>query len=759
MSDTELLALLQPIVDRVRTDVSAVKVIGGDMYRSDDALTRARLVGHISGPKIRGAYLIKPGESVCRAAVLDLDDHNKAWSWEDIASVASRLIKAGSKLGLKANAWSSSSGHGIHLWYLWDEPQDAYSVRNALSDLLTACMLKSGAGGLDKGEVEVFPKQSEVGVGAYGNQVWLPLGGVSRPLEPDFINGTLRPAPLEWVVGVCEAQGWDWKVSGDVPVVERPAQVVRVLGGVSDLAIERDEQLGEIQTMLEHITDYSYDHWLKVGFALNEATGGGSEGLSLWDEWSARGAEYVAGACASKWGSMAKRGADAPAIGLGSLRKWARDGGWTGVSDRDFQDLSVPVVGGVDKDPLTEGPAKPNYEREKSGRPLATTDNIMLALAAPTETGLILGFDEFKDELMFAKAGCAGQWQHFKDVHYNRIKCALENRGRGFKPVSRQDLRECIADQAARNAFDSAKLWLSGLQWDGVPRVSGFLEGYLGAASGAYSVAVSEYIWTALAGRVLSPGCQADMMPILVGEEGTGKSSAIRALVPGPQYACEVSFDEEDDDLARKMRGVLVAEVSELRGLGTRDEESIYAFVVRRYEKWIPKFKEFSSDFPRRVILFGTANDEEFLSKPGRRWLPFNVGLRAGRREEDLRVDLIERDREQLWAEGAARWKAGGVAWQEAERLGKAESNAFIAGHPWEDSIRRWLSDYSEVIGEKLPDGRVFLPSHAILSQAIDIKGRMTSADGRVLARCMKRLGYERAEKGLHNVRGWAKAV
>jgi len=755
--DDDLLALLQPIVERVRVDITALKEPGAGMWRSDDALTRARLLRHIHGPQVRGAYLIKPGESVVRCAVLDLDDHGRVWPWEDVAAVAARLVRAAAAVGLKANPWSSSSGHGIHLWFLWDEPQDARSVRACLDGVLRSCMLKSGAGGLEAGEVEIFPKQDRVPEGGYGNQVWLPLGGVSSALEPDMVDGTLRPVPRRWLSGVYSVGGWDWAVSESVPVLPGlPAVEPRVSREAVILDGDSSEKTDELRGMLDCVRDYSYDVWLKIGFALHEAAGGADAGLGLWDEWSARGAQYEAGACSAKWATMGRGGSGAGGtVGLGTLRHLAREGGWQPVVE--FEDISVPdVTGGADgvgRDPLVQD--QPRFERDKEGRILPTTGNIMLALARPDLTGYTLAVDTFKEALMFSRR--PGAWEPFTDVHYNRVKCALENNGKGFKPIARVEVKECVADVAVQNQFDSAQLWLEGLKWDGVRRIDNFLYDYWGAVDTEYTRAVSLYIWTALAGRVLDPGCQADMMPILVGDEGPGKTSVIRALVPSADYFCEVAFDEKDDDVARKLRGVLAVEVAELRGLGTRDEESIYAFVTRRYEKWVPKFKEFATSFPRRSILFGTTNDDAPLSKEGRRWLPFNVGARAGRGENAIRVDAIERDRDQLWAEGAARWKAGGQAWQDVMRLGPEARREFIYVHPWEEQLTAWLADYAEVVAEAGEDGRIFIPTHKIMAQGLGITGRMTGADGRQLAKVMPKLGFTRSVVGGGAVRGWCK--
>lgn len=101
----------------------------------------------------------------------------------------------------------------------------------------------------------------------------------------------------------------------------------------------------------------------------------------------------------------------------------------------------------------------------------------------------------------------------------------------------------------------------------------------------------------------------------------------MEALSPDPAFFTEISFAEKDDDLARKMRGRLVAEIGELRGLNTKELESIKAFVTRTHENWIPKYREFATQFPRRLVFVGTTNEDEFLAdKTGnRRWLPVEV--------------------------------------------------------------------------------------------------------------------------------------
>jgi len=51
--------------------------------------------------------------------------------------------------------------------------------------------------------------------------------------------------------------------------------------------------LAELRYYLDfHDPDSPYEEWVAVGMALHDATGGGPEGLALWDEWSRRGSKY-----------------------------------------------------------------------------------------------------------------------------------------------------------------------------------------------------------------------------------------------------------------------------------------------------------------------------------------------------------------------------------------------------------------------------------------------------------------------------------
>lgn len=338
-----------------------------------------------------------------------------------------------------------------------------------------------------------------------------------------------------------------------------------------------------------------------------------------------------------------------------------------GIRNDDFEDLTSIEVA----EPLP----LPAFERDKWGRIEATISNAAKAVVRPDFVDIDIRFDQFRDEIMFAPAG-SGQWRAFTDADYARLRITMEKRG--FKPVGRELIRDVVLLAADEQPFDSAITWLNGLEWDGVPRIECFYHTHFGTADTPYTRAVSMYMWTALAGRVLEPGIKADMVPILVGPQGCGKSSGVEALSPDPAFFTEISFAEKDDDLARKMRGRLVAEIGELRGLNTKELESIKAFVTRTHENWIPKYREFATQFPRRLVFVGTTNEDEFLAdKTGnRRWLPVEVSK--------VDVKAIKRDLLLLWAEAREVFqRLGGIQFREAEQLAASVHEQYTIKDAW----------------------------------------------------------------------------
>lgn len=316
--------------------------------------------------------------------------------------------------------------------------------------------------------------------------------------------------------------------------------------------------------------------------------------------------------------------------------------------------------------------------------------------------------------------------------------------------VSADCFREALDLVRSRASRDSLLEWAEARQWDGTPRIATFFAVYGGAADSPYHRAVARYLWTALAGRALVPGVKADMVPILTGPQGLMKSSLVRALAPTPDMFSELNLADDEANIGRAMRGKAVLELGELRGFGARESDELKAFITKTVDSWTPKFKEHETVRPRRCLFIGTTNQPEFLADEtgARRFLPLRV-------DRPCDPDAAARDREQLWAEAVVLFKAGGVAYSEAETLAKAEHEAFSTRDAWHEPIAAWLdrmtaaaaSGAGSIEGLSLPEGWPGVSAHDVMQKALDLPvGAMGVGPGRRVAAVLRKLGWERTD-------------
>ena len=506
---------------------------------------------------------------------------------------------------------------------------------------------------------------------------------------------------------------------------------------------QKAECLTDLADALRHpsmVLD-TYDAWVTAGQNL---AGLGDLGFELWDAASQAAPGYPGREeLEFKWGTFSGDRSD-----YRSIFARAAKGGWqqprrapdpaSVFSNAPF-DPSVPAVAPTEA--LT-------FSAAAGGAITASPANVVGALRSD-ESGIKLGTDQFKGVICI---GEKGKWRPLTDNDYMNLRVALE--ARGFKPVGPEVMNSAVALVASQNPFDSAIEWAETLKWDGVHRIDTSLSRYFGAEDSAYTRSVGAYLWTALAGRVLVPGCQADMAVIFVGMQGAGKTSAISAIAPTEDAFCEVDLTHKDETLARLMRGKLVGEIAEMKGLTGRQSDATKAFITRRTERWIPKYREFETSFARRLVFIGSANEEGLLDDPTgeRRWLPTML---TGK----VNLAALRRDRDQLWAEGVVRFQQGGIAWEEAMTLAAGEHSKFKIVDEIEESVREWLEGVEpHVPGTTLDTTPRGKKPFALVSLAagLDIrKDRFDMAMQRRLGKILKGLGYDK--KATRTRRGLAK--
>jgi predicted P-loop ATPase len=242
---------------------------------------------------------------------------------------------------------------------------------------------------------------------------------------------------------------------------------------------------------------------------------------------------------------------------------------------------------------------------------------------------------------------------------------------------------------ARRNQFDPLTEYLHSLKWDGKPRIDCWLTDYLGAPSTHYTQTVGRKALVGAVARALSPGCKNDTMPVLEGEQGTGKSTALRYLF-GDRFFIDHLPDFHSKDSFQQLQGAWCVEVAELSALTKADVKDVKQFLSRLVDKFRPPYGRMAIQVARRTVFWGTVNPEEggYLRDPtgARRFWPIETTR--------IDTDAILRDRDQLWAEAVFAFVAG-EAWHLEDEDDIADAKAEQARrrevHPWEPVLDAWL--------------------------------------------------------------------
>jgi hypothetical protein len=644
--------------------------------------------------------------------------------------------------GLSPVPFRSSGGHGIHVYFVWDEPQDAYSVRMALRAILDESVLTDGSGGVAAGQVEVFPKQNLVADSELGSGVLLPLYGQSVPLD-EFMDDALLPMERGAITTI------DWRPSAPVEALEPPTRMAASHGYSPEQYRRALWSIPNGEGDLD-----SRDEWFTILCAAKEA--GVDEADAL--EWSELHPSHDEAAFRKTWKSI-KTGEPGGTPADHLIDQAQRFGYREHVADM-FEVLGPLLDGPPTLPNLTLGaypivqalPMASFKVHPKIGMAFANLHNLTMALHNNSSVGYDIVHDKFLDEVLITEVG-RSDWRPLENADQVTIRMKLERFG--FMQIGREILRDALDHHAAEHQVDCAIEWLNGLAWDGVPRVENFMATHVGAEDSAYARAVSVYTWTALAARVLEPGCQLDMAPIWIGRQGVGKTQGLKAMVPAIEHYVEVDLGSRDTDAARMMRGALLGELAELKGLNSRDSESIKAFLTRTHERWIPKYRELPVTFPRRLLLIGTTNESEFLadSTGERRWLPITVGV-----THDVDREAIARDRAQLWAEARVMFLRGGLQYQEAERLARDVHAQHKILDAWSQRVLEWLECVDPLTG--LAPNAGPLTINDIMCGALLMQPRDLNRGNQMrMAGVLMGLGYEKARSRVGGVQAmrWVK--
>ena len=233
-----------------------------------------------------------------------------------------------------------------------------------------------------------------------------------------------------------------------------------------------------------------------------------------------------------------------------------------------------------------------------------------------------------------------------RDVDYSGVRNYIEC---VYGIVSSQKVDDALALEFEKKKFHPIREYICAQKWDGIPRVNTLLIDYFGAEDNAYTRAAIRKTLVAAVARVFEPGIKFDTALILVGEQGTYKSTFVKKL--GMEWFSDTFTTVQGKESFEQIQGAWLIEMAELSGLKKAEVESIKHYISKREDMFRPAYGRTVETYKRQCVFFGTTNNKDFLRDPtgNRRFMPIDV--RPEYVTKSVIDDLTQDEVNQIWAE------------------------------------------------------------------------------------------------------------
>ena len=338
-----------------------------------------------------------------------------------------------------------------------------------------------------------------------------------------------------------------------------------------------------------------------------------------------------------------------------------------------------------------------------SGDPLSLSRNLAGLKAALTGQGVEF---RFNTRAMRHEYREGGDWLPSTDRYESNLRERIAETyvtGQKNAPLKfgRDTWTTALLALLFEHEVDPFKDWLESLApWDGDERLDHWL-GDVFRVDDACPLAqwASTFLLLGPVWRTYRPGSKLDEMPVLIGNQGCGKSTALRWLLPPDRdewFADGLHLASDPKTRAEALLGRVIVEASEMAGSTRADLEALKAFLSRTDDGAVRlAFRHNPEPLPRRCIIAGSANDRNCLPNDptgNRRFAVVNVRATADG-AAGVRGYLDEY-REQLWAEALHAYREGRTAYlPDNLKAAQAERNESHRRRDdmLEDKLTAWL--------------------------------------------------------------------
>ena len=337
-------------------------------------------------------------------------------------------------------------------------------------------------------------------------------------------------------------------------------------------------------------------------------------------------------------------------------------------------------------------------EVDTKGKYLSTAKNVTLILRNDPELKRAFKenlFDNKKYVFRSLPWRKISEPEPLKNVDLSGLRNYIES---VYGIASVNKIEDALNLEMERNQFHPIRKYLNNLEWDGEERIETLLLDYFGAEDNDYTREAIKKTLVGAVARVFNAGVKFDLVLVLVGDQGVGKSTFFSTL--GSEWFSDSFHTMKGKEAFEQLQGAWIIEMAELSGLRQQQIEVVKHFITKQEDIFRPAFGKMVEVFPRQCVFVATTNTTDFLkdSSGNRRFMP--VDVRKDHIKKDVFSKQLKLDVDQIWAEAVK-------LYQDGEKLYLSDKSSRIA--KIEQSKHSQVDERTGLISEYL---NTFLPSN-----------------------------------------------
>ena len=374
------------------------------------------------------------------------------------------------------------------------------------------------------------------------------------------------------------------------------------------------------------------------------------------------------------------------------------------------------------------------------------TANVYEQLTETDRWSKVFAFDEFNNtEMVISKPPWqTGDPRYFKprplkDTDYTHTQIWLQ---KNWANVSKNAVVDAVNAACEKQTISPVRHYLEQLPESNFD-IRSFFETYFGVVprdenEREYIREASRVFLTQACARAVDAGCKADIVVVLEGKQGIGKSTGLRALF-SPDWFKDSLPPMSHKDASDYIVGAWCIELAEMAYQKKAEIEQQKAFLSRQEEKYRPAYKKTSIVYKRRCVFVATTNREDWaVDETGnRRYLPVKT--------QNIDVAGLKHDRDMIWAAAYSEYIRTKHWWLQDQ---------FIDYTHQQTELRREADLWSQLVQEHLAhkDEVTIKEAFELCFPQETIDGRtnpkqISQQDQRRMANCLLAAGFERNGK------------